>query len=152
VDAEGSYSLANVPMAPGQYRVRVVCPQPDGTTLGSTSAFQTLVPLGVNTLPTLPIGVLEEQPSSLKVIVILGALTSLGATAQLELQAIVPGGYAFDASLASKGATYTSSNTAVASVSPDSLVTATGPGNIVITVRYGGLWHRRGWRAVITQW
>jgi len=139
VDTTGSYALPNIPVNPGQYRVRVICPQPDGTTLGSTSGFQSLVPFGTNNVPTLPLGQLRNQPVRLKLQLISGDLSSVGATGQLEIQAIDAQDFAIDATLASRGASYTSSNIAVATVSPDGLVTATGPGNVVITARFDGL-------------
>src|SRR5256885_6416940 len=52
-----------------------------------------------------------------------GDLSSVGATGQLEIQAIDAADFAIDATLASRGASYTSSNIAVATVSPDGLVT-----------------------------
>lgn len=139
VAADGTYVIPNVPVNPGQYRARVVCQRPDGTVLGSTSPYTVLTPNGSTQLPALSLDPLTAQPSHLKVQVIAGALSSLGATVQLETQAINPDDFAYDYTPLKQGTTYSSSNAAVATVDNNGVVTATGPGTVVITARNDGL-------------
>ncbi len=139
VDNDSVYSIPNVPANPGLYRVRVTCPQPDGTTLGSTSDYLRLVPLGVTDVPTLPIGPLTPENTGLLLHVITGNLATVGSTAQLEVQAVLPDGYSYNATSVSEGTTYTSSIGSVATVDANGLVTATGPGNVIITASNDGL-------------
>src|ERR1700761_3652223 len=96
VAADGTYVIPNVPVNPGMYRARVVCQQPDGTVVGSTSPYTVLTPNGSTQLPALSLDPLAAQPSQLKVQVISGALSSLGAKVQLETQAINPDDFAYD--------------------------------------------------------
>lgn len=139
VVAGGGFGIGNVPAVPGEYRVRITCPQPDGTLLGATSDYLTLNPNGQVNVPPLPLGLLAPQPSSLLLLAVGGSLSSVGATVQLQAQTIFPAGYAYDATLATQGTTYVSSNPAVATVSADGLVTAVGSGSVIITASNDGL-------------
>ncbi|ADW69524.1 carboxypeptidase regulatory-like domain-containing protein [Granulicella tundricola] len=139
VAADGTFLIPNVPVNPGTYRARVICPQTDGSLLGSTSDYLTLIPNGSTSLPLLPIGPLSAQPSALKVQALSGALSAVGATVQLETQAIDPSTYSYDYTKVTKGTTYTSSNAAVATVDANGIVTAKGPGAVIITARNDGL-------------
>lgn len=139
VNADGTFLLPNVPAAQGTYRTRVVCPQPDGTVLGSTSAPLVLTPNGYTVLPLLPLLPMQPQPASINLLVDSGNLGSVGSTVQLQTQSVDPGGYGSDVTAAANGTTYETSNIAVATVSASGLVTATGPGAVLITARNDGL-------------
>lgn len=141
VGSGGTFALPNIPVNLGEYRARIICQAPDGTTVGSTSDFLKLTPNGTTELPVFPLLDLNNpflsQPTSLILQVIRGTLTSVGATVQLETQAVNPANFAVDAT--SRGTTYSTSNPAVAVVDENGLVTAKGPGNVVITARNDGL-------------
>ena len=139
VDATGTFAIPNVPAAQGQYQVHVVCPQPDGTLLDAYSPYYTLTNAPGIALPLLPLGVPAFQPVTLSLVVSSGSLNAVGATAQLATLQVFADGGAVDASLNSEGTTYISSSNAVATVSQDGLVTATGPGSLTITANNNGL-------------
>ncbi len=139
VAANGTFVIPNVPVNPGQYRARVICTQPDGKVLGYTSPYTALTANGSTALPSSQLGSLSSQPSMLKVLVISGALSSVGATVQLEAQSIDPTAFAYDATPITTGTTWSSSNPAVATVDGNGLVTATGPGTVIVTARNDGL-------------
>ncbi len=139
VDRYGTFSVPNVPQDPGSYRVHVVCPQPDGTPLGSHSAPQNLSSSPSFNLPFLPIYPLAPQPNSLTLGAIAGTLSSIGAQVHLSALLTLPDGTPRDGTLGTTGTTYSSSNTAVATVDANGIVTATGAGSVVITARNDGL-------------
>ena len=140
IDRSGAWAIPNVPVDGGEYRVRIVCPPVDGTVYGATSSPVSLVPNGVEAIPSLPLSVLSEQPNHIGLVNIgQAALSSFGATLQLQTQIFFPSGALYDGTLNTNGTTYTSSNTAVATVSANGLVTAKGPGTVVITAANDGL-------------
>ena len=139
VNADGTYELPNVPAAEGTYRTRIVCPQPDGTVLGSTSVPLVLTPNGYTILPLLPLLPMLSQPASLKLQVYSGNLGAIGSTAQLEAQSLDVNGFGTAVTAASNGTTYGTSNSAVATVDANGLVTAVGPGSVIITARNDGV-------------
>jgi hypothetical protein len=138
----GTFTLPNVPVDPinpSLYQLHIVCPQPDGSLLGATSAYQDLTTPGGVSIPLLPLGALTPQSQSLVIQAVSGSLSSVGATVQLAVVALLPNGAPTDATLLSEGTTYTTSNASVATVGANGLVTATGPGNVTVTARNDGL-------------
>ena len=140
VDTTGSFVIPNVPVTGQKYRVRTICPQPNGITMGYVSAPMDLVPNG-NTLITtpMPVGPLAPQPSSLLVLTEGQTLGAKGSTVQLLVQAVLPNDTAYDATDPSNGTTYTTSNAAVATVDANGVVTANAPGTVYITASNDGL-------------
>jgi len=139
IDANGSFSMPNIPVAEGRYRVHITCLNRDGTTSGSLSDYLTLQPNVPISLPELPLIALIAQASSLKIVTFSTVLSSVGSTIQLETQALDPNGFGTDATQGSVGTTYSTSNAAVATVSANGLVTAVGPGQVIVTARNDGL-------------
>lgn len=138
----GTFTLTNVPVDPvnpSLYNLQIVCPQPDGSLLGATSAPLDLTTPGGVSIPPLPLGPLTPQSQSLVIQAVSGTLSSVGATVQLAVVALLPNGAPTDATLLSEGTTYTTSNSAVATVGANGLVTAAGSGNVTITARNNGL-------------
>ena len=140
IDSNGTYALPNIPLVPGQYEVHIACPQPDGTLLGATSAYQNFAGgLSSFSIPLLPLGALGPESQSLSVQVLSGSLSAVGAVVQLSVIALLPNGSPVDATLASEGTSYVSSNPAVATVDANGNVTATGSGSVIITANNDGL-------------
>jgi hypothetical protein len=143
LDEFGSYAIPNIPVNPAeipQMRVRVVCPQPDGTLLGSTSPFLAGSPNGDVEYPNLPLGLLSPQATSLNLLnTTLAPISAVGSTEQLQLQAIYPDGSAYDVTPSASGSTYGTSNPAVVTISTEGLVTAVGPGTATLSANYDGL-------------
>jgi len=139
VNADGSFAMPNIPVAVGQYRVHITCLNPDGTTTGGLSDYLTLLPNNPLSLPAVTMGPLTSLAASLDIIAFSKTMSSVGSTIQLETQAVDANGYATDATLITKGTTYTTSNAAVATVSANGLVTAVGPGQVIVTARNDGL-------------
>lgn len=141
VDNNGVYAIPNIPVVPGQFLVHVVCPKSDGTLLTGQSAFFNLQNFsGTNfDVPFIPIGLPRPEPQGLTLLQISGTLSAVGATVQLETQAVLPDGTGRDATPGALGTTYLSSNTSVATVDQNGLVTAVGPGSVTITALYDGL-------------
>jgi protocatechuate 3,4-dioxygenase beta subunit len=139
VDSDGTYAIPNVPQVPGQYLVHIVCPQPDGTLLTATSPYYNISAYTTLNVPLLPLLAPNAEVQSLTIGAISGGLTSLGATVQLAVIGTLPNGGPVDETLATEGTTYISSNPAVATVGPNGLVTATGPGTVIITANNDGL-------------
>jgi hypothetical protein len=140
IDSNGTYALPNIPLVPGQYEVHIACPQPDGTLLGATSAYQDFTG-GQNSfsIPLLPLGALGPESQSLSVQVLSGSLSAVGAVVRLSVIALLPNGSPVDATLASEGTSYVSSNPAVATVDANGNVTAAGSGSVIITANNDGL-------------
>jgi hypothetical protein len=139
VDANGDYNIPNVPAVQGQYKVHIVCPQPDGSLLDAWSGYYSLLSAPDIPVPLLPLDVPSPQPTRLQLQEFSGQLTAVGATVQLSTLAILPVGTPLDVTLGSAGTTYVSSNPAVATVSADGLVTATGAGALTVTANNNGL-------------
>jgi len=143
LDEFGSYAIPNIPVNPAeipQMRVRVVCPQPDGTLIGSTSPFLAGSPSGDVEYPYLPLGPLSPQATSLNLLnTTLTPISAVGSTVQLQLQAIYPDGSAYDVSSSDSGTTYGTSNPNVVTISTEGLVTAVGAGTATLSANYDGL-------------
>ena len=139
IDADGSFAMPNIPVAEGLYRVHITCPNADGTTSGSLSDYLQLQPNVPLSLPALPMHPMEAQSASLKLVAFSTTLPSVGSTIQLETQALDPNGFGYDVTTRAQGTTYSTSNAAVATVSAGGLVTAVGPGQVIITSRNDGL-------------
>jgi protocatechuate 3,4-dioxygenase beta subunit len=137
VNSDGSFVIPNIPVAPGLYRVRIICKRPDGTT-GGQSAFITLNPNSTVGIPRIQLGQLLPAPSAISFNGSTISLSVAGKTFQLAVSATFPDGTTSDLSTAVMGTTYLSSNASIASVSQDGLITATGTGTAFITARNEG--------------
>lgn len=140
VNADGSFTIPNIPVDVSKYRARVVCVQPDGTTTGGESPPLLLVPNGVLDVGNQVVyGQLTALPLSLAVSLSGPPPTSVGGTVQLVVAGIMPDGSANDETPSTTGIVYTSSNPAIATVSTEGLVTAVGHGQAIITAHLEGL-------------
>jgi plastocyanin len=140
INANGTFAIPNVPVEPGFYRVRVVCKDVDGTTKGGQTEFFPMVGLGDQNLPRIRVsGEIDPIPVSISLTSTRSVLTSVGQTAQLTAAATLPDNSTRDLSHQSDGTAYTTSNTSIATVGGDGLVTAVGRGQVIITARNEGV-------------
>lgn len=134
----GSFTLANIPADQGFFRVRITCAQ-TGLTLGGQSEFFVPVENGTIAVGAIPLGVVEPPPTSLTLSVGFATLTETGATSQLTVTGTLPDGSTQNLTAQSTGTSYTTSNSAIATVSPDGLVTASSiSGTAIVSARNEG--------------
>jgi len=132
VQEDGSYRLFNVPAGLGKARVRVNCVDEGGIRYGESALYDIapdegtgIGPIQFQASPAVPTDLTVTSPNAL--------LTSAGATTQLTVTATLPDGTTRNVTSALSGTGYLSTNSAVATVSPDGLVTAVASGRVLIT-------------------
>jgi len=138
VNADGTFSIPNIPYNFGLYRAHILCTNSDGTTTGALSDFITLQPNASVGIARVFPGAVPPTAVSLQLRTGTSTLSTAGATTQITSIGILPDGSLEDES-ASPGTTYWSSNSTIATVSSTGLVTAVGAGLVTITVRFDGL-------------
>lgn len=132
VDANGTWVVRNVPANLGRVRARVTCVQNGVTRVGQSGYFN--VPAnGVVAIPRLLFSQIQPAPASLALSAVSANIGSIGGTLQLSTIATNPDGSTRNVTQAASGTTYTTSNSAIVTVSADGLVTATGSGNVILS-------------------
>ena len=138
INADGTFSIPNIPYNFGLYRAHILCTNSDGTTTGALSDFITLQPNASVGIARVFPGAVPPTAVSLQLRTGTSTLSTAGATTQITTIGTLPDGSLEDES-ASSGTTYWSSNSSIATVSSTGLVTAVGAGLVTITVRFDGL-------------
>jgi hypothetical protein len=132
VNADGSWILPNVPANFGLVRARATCVENGITTFGQSDLF-VLPKNGTVNLPHIQLGNTSPIPTSILVTASPSTnLTTAGATAQLKVQATYANNTTKDITAASTGTLYNVSNSAIATVATNGLVTAVTTGTVVI--------------------
>ena len=131
VNPDGTYVLPNVPANLGPTRARATCVNSGQTTYGQSDLFLLGTNQVVNAL-NIQFGSLTPIPASMALSTTQQSLTSAGATTQITTMATYSDGTAKDVSPASAGTTYTTTNSAIATVSGDGLITAVSSGTALI--------------------
>jgi hypothetical protein len=131
VNADGSWVLPNIPANFGLVRARATCVQNGVTTFGQ-SGFFNVAAKGTINLPTITLGSTTPIPLSLSLSPSPLSFTAAGQTLQLKVTASYPDNSTQDVTASSAGTAYTISNPAIATVTPDGLVTSVSTGNVVI--------------------
>ncbi|WP_198159262.1 Ig-like domain-containing protein, partial [Methylomonas lenta] len=135
VSADGGWSMPNVPSQMGRVRARATCVKLGDTFSGESDYFN-IVQNGIAQVPEIKFDNIEPIPVSLKVSEpTVETLTSQAATAQLKVLATFRDGTIKDVTASSNGINYTSSNSAIVSVSAEGLATAVSSGSVLITAR-----------------
>ncbi len=129
--------LPNVPANLGQVKARATCVQ-NGVTTSGESAFFTLTANTAANLPPIILGSSSQIPVFLSVAPTTPSLTSVGQTVQLTVTGTYPDGSTQNLTASSTGTNYTTSNPAIATISPSGLVTAISSGTIVIQASNDG--------------
>jgi hypothetical protein len=131
VNADGTWVLPNVPAGFGRVRARASCLE-NGITKSGESDFFTVLPNRMNAIPPIILGSTTAIPTSLTVTALTNTLTAPGATTQLRAIGAYVNRPSTDLTAASTGTSYVSSNTAIATVSADGLVTAVRSGTALV--------------------
>ncbi len=137
VNPDGSWVLPNIPANFGFVRARVTCIVNGQTISGESEPF--LVPAnGVVNLPHITFGQTTPIPTSLALVVTPATITQAGATAQVTVTAHYSDGTTRDVTAASTGTQYTISNSAIATISADGVVTGVQSGTVLIQATQEG--------------
>lgn len=135
VNADGGWSMPNVPSFMGRIRARATCIKLGETFSGQSDYFNVIkgsivaVPdIQFDNITPVPVSLIASDSTN-------GSLTGQGVTAQLNVFATYPDDTILDVTPSSNGTNYASSNPAIATVSPEGLVTAVSSGSVLITVR-----------------
>src|SRR5579862_97387 len=138
INADGTFSIPNIPWNQGLYRAHILCTNSDGTITGALSNFIALQPNASVSIARVFPGTVPPTPATMQVQANTTTLSSVGATTQIQTVGTLPDGSLEDES-GSPGTTYWSSNSNIATVSSSGLVTAVSAGVATITVRFDGL-------------
>lgn len=136
--ADGSWVLPNVPANFGQVRARATCSENGMTSFGESGLFS----LGANqtiNLPNIELGNTTPIPVSIALQAPSTTLTQVGATVQLTVTATYAGGQTQNVTAGSTGTEYNVSNSAVALVSVNGLVTAVASGTVLLSAVHDGV-------------
>ncbi len=137
VEANGTWVLPNVPSTSGSVRARATCVEGGASRSGQSDFFD--VPTdGVIQVADIRFDVTQPIPAQLDLSAPAGDLTVAGETAQLTALATYPGGATGDLTAAASGTGYRTSNPAIATVSPDGLVTAVASGTAIVSAQNEG--------------
>jgi hypothetical protein len=137
VNADGSWVLPNIPANFGQVKARATCTQNGVTTFGESDFF-TVSANGAVNLPAITLGATTPIPVSLAIGPAAPSLSTAGQTVQLAVTAAYPDASTKDVTPASTGTNYTISNSAIATITADGLVTAVSSGTVVIQANNDG--------------
>jgi len=137
VNPDGSWVLPNIPANFGQVKARATCVK-NGLTTSGESAFFTIPVNGAVNLPAIVLGASTQVPASLSITPPNPSFTAAGQTAQLLITASYPDNSTRNVTASNTGTNYTTSNSAIATVSADGLVTAVASGTVVIQASNDG--------------
>jgi len=137
VNPDGSWVLPNVPANFGQVKARATCVK-NGVTTSGESAFFIVPANGAVNLPAIVLGSATQVPAAISITPANPSFTSAGQTAQLTVNATYPDASTRNVSAASTGTNYTTSNSAIATVDANGLVTAVATGTVVIQATNDG--------------
>ena len=137
VNPDGSWVLPNVPANFGQVKARATCVR-NGITTSGESAFFTVPVNGAVNLPAIVLGSATQIPVSLSMTPANPSFTAAGQTTQLLVTATYPDNSTRNVTAGSTGTNYTTSNSAIATVNANGLVTAMASGKVVIQATNDG--------------
>ena len=140
VDQDGYWALPNVPSNMGRIRARATCQLDDGRTVSGQSDYFTVVQNGVVQVGDIQFENVTPIPSDLNFSASTPiSLDTIGQTFQLTITASYANGSAQNVTAASTGINYGSTNSAIASVTENGLVTAHANGIALISARKDGV-------------
>ncbi len=134
----GWWSIPNVPVEPGLFRVRVYCTK-NGVTMGGQSGYFLLQPNSLASISSLTLGQLDPLPLSISITAPQTTFTLREESSQYTATAILPDGSTKDISTVVEGTFWSSSNPGIASVGPNGRVTVHRRGTAIIQVRNEGV-------------
>ena len=131
VNADGTWVLPNIPANFGRVKARATCIVNGVTRFGESDYF-TVPPNGIVTPPQIILGTVSPIPVSLLLTPALITFTAVGQTQQITVTATYPDGSTKDVTGEASGTDYTISNSAIATMNANGLVTAVASGTVVI--------------------
>lgn len=137
VNADGSWVLPNIPASFGQVKARATCVR-NGVTMSGESAVFTLIQNRMNAIAPIVLGSTTQVPASLSLSPANPSFTVAGQTAQLLVTATYPDTSTVNVTAGTAGTNYTTSNSGIATVSADGLITAVASGTVVIQATNDG--------------
>jgi hypothetical protein len=154
VRPDGTWVLPNIPANFGLVRARATCVFNGQTTSGESAPFL-LVANGSVNVPPIVLGSSTPIPSSLTVTTAAATLSQLGATTTATVLATYPGiggnpPTTQDVTLGSFGTRYIVSNSAIATITGDGLVSALASGTVLIQATNEGTAGFTSVRVVLT--
>ena len=140
VSSDGGWSLPNLPANQGAVRARATCSGEDGSTQSGQSEYFNILANSITrigeivfeNLDPIPVNIMFTPADAV-------VLDTIGATLQLSVTATYADDSTADVTAANSGTNYSSTNTGIATVSPQGLVTAVGNGLALITARKDGV-------------
>ena len=140
VSPNGTFAIGNVPvpLTVGNIRVRIVCETENGVLKGA-SAFVPGVANGNTPLGEIVFGENDPIPAELRISSPADTLTPTATGAQLVTTGILADGMEIDLTLSDTGTFYLSSNSEIATVTPNGFVNAVSSGNVLITATHEGV-------------
>lgn len=137
VKPDGSWLIPNVPADVGLLRARATCVTGGVTLAGSSSFFS--VPVGGSIeVEDISLSAVNPIPASIS-ITAPSTNINLNDTVQLTVTATLPDTTIIDVTTSSSGTSYTTSNTSIATVTDNGLVTGIGSGTAIISARNEGV-------------
>ena len=137
VQPGGAWVLPNVPSNFGQVRARATCVE-DGVTLSGQSDFFTIDANESVDVPEIELGVVDPIPEFLIVSAPTTQLTAVGETVQLMVEATFSNGTTDDVTDPENGTDYAMTNSAVATIDANGLVTAVMSGTVLVSAMIEG--------------
>lgn len=137
VEVDGVWVLPNVPANAGPVRVRATCVE-DGVLRSGQSDYVTVSSGAVIAVPDIDFGSQVPIPARLELRSPVATLTAAGQVVSLQALASYPAGAVADVTPRAAGTDYRSSNPAIATVSPDGLVTAVSSGAVLVSAAHEG--------------
>ena len=133
VQTSGSWRIDNIPAGFGRVRARATCIQSGITRYGQSKLFT----ISANTVTgfdaKIIFGAVTAIPALISVAATPASITSVGAISQIKVTATYPDTRTAEITASATGTNYTSSNTAVATVSAEGVVRAVSNGTVIIT-------------------
>lgn len=137
VSPDGTWMIPGVPANIGQVRARATCINDGVTTTGQSELF-TPQANGIIQSIRIKFEAVVPVPGILGIATTNTTLSSVGTTTQLIITATFADGTTSDVTKFTSGTNYATSNPAVATVSPDGLVTAVSSGTSIISAMNEG--------------
>lgn len=131
VQPDGSWIAHNVPANFGPIRARAVCSGTGSNAFGTSDIFSVTPGAAVN-LPDLRLGEAVRIPIAVTVSAPTTKLVGPGTRVQLAVLAMFASGESTDVAAASTGTTYRISNTAIADISDNGMVSTVASGTVIV--------------------
>ncbi len=141
INQDGSFVVPNVPAYQGAARVRIICPNPGGTTQSAQSELLTFTGPGLTLDVTMlsDLGDVDPIPVALVLTTPTPVLTASLPSVQLTTTGRLVDGSELDLTHSDTGTVYLISNPGFATVSTDGLVTAVSSGTVLVTAIQEGV-------------